>query len=240
VDDAPRGSKVTTDSENGGDGAAATDTVETSVQIPAEGSVGIVEKLVTQPDPTGFHLIGQQVNISAPGGSAQQPIVITFWLDSSLLTGISPTRVQVFKGGALVPNCTGPSGKASPDPCVVKRNVLTGGQSGDLQITVLTSDASAWNFGVPSTVGTLIGDVNCDREINPIDAAFLLQFVAAIINSIPCPQNADTNENGAANATDAALILQFDAGIINSLPPGLAGSSVWPSLAGMWSWLAGR
>ncbi len=236
--DVPRGGKVTTDSENGGDGASGSDQVETSVQVPAEGAVSIVEKLVIQPEPTGFHLIGQQVNISAPGGTAQQPIVITFWLDSSLLTGISPSSVQVFKAGALVPNCTGPSGKALPDPCVVKRNVLTGAQAGDLQITVLTSDASPWNFGIPVDGGILIGDINCDGVINPIDAQILLQFIVGMINSLPCPQNADVNQNGATNATDAQLILQYAAGLIDSLPPGAAGAEVWPDLSGMWRWFA--
>jgi len=214
------------------------DTVETSVQISREGAVSIGEKNVTQPNPTGFNLLGQQVNIVAPPGTTQQPIVITFWLDATLLTGVSPSSVQVFKGGTLVPNCSNSSGTAAPDPCVAKRNVLTGGQAGDLQITVLTSHASSWNFGVPSTVGTHIGDVNCDGVVNPIDAAVLLQFVAGIINALPCPQNADTNANGASNATDAELILQFSAGIIHSLPPGAAGAaSVWPDMTGWWRWL---
>ena len=240
-DDLPRGGKITTDTENGGDGATASDTVETSVQVPLEGAVSIGEKNITQPNPTGFLLRGQQVNIGAPGGTALQPIVIIFWLDQTLLTGISPSTMQVFKNGALAPNCTGAAGTASPDPCVAKRTVLTGDAShaGDLEIIVHTSDASSWNFGISSSLSTLIGDVNCDGEIDPVDAAVLLQFVAGIINSLPCPQNADVNENGATNATDASLILQFVAGIIDSLPPGAGGQAVWPSASGFADWLAG-
>jgi hypothetical protein len=233
--------KVTTDSE--GDGATSGDQVETSVQISAAtgGQVTIGEKNVSQPNPTGFNLFGQQANIVAPPGSTQQPIVITFWLDTSLFTpsGINPASVQVFKDGALALNCTGGSGVASPDPCVAKRNVLAAPQAGDLEIVVRTSHASSWNFGVSTNIGTLIGDVNCDGVIDPVDAQILLQFIAGLIASLPCPQNADVNESGSTNASDAQLILQFNAGIIHNLPPGAAGAPVWPSSPAMFRWFAG-
>ncbi len=65
----------------------------------------------------------------------------------------------------------------------------------------------------------LVGDANCDETVNAIDAAFVLQYAAGIINSLPCQGNGDTNEDGSINAIDAALILQYSAGIIHTLPP---------------------
>jgi hypothetical protein len=65
----------------------------------------------------------------------------------------------------------------------------------------------------------LLGDVDCSGAVNAIDAALILQLTAALIDSLPCPQNGDTNEDGQVNVLDAALILQLVAGLIDSLPP---------------------
>jgi len=65
----------------------------------------------------------------------------------------------------------------------------------------------------------LLGDVDCNGRIDSIDAALVLQFVADLIGSLPCPQNADANVRGGIDAVDATLILQYVAGLIDSLPP---------------------
>ncbi|MCH7698375.1 MAG: hypothetical protein IH865_05510 [Chloroflexi bacterium] len=67
-----------------------------------------------------------------------------------------------------------------------------------------------------STPSGLLGDVNGDAMVDAIDAALVLQFVAAFFDSI---SNGDVNEDGTTNSIDAALILQFTAGLLNSLPP---------------------
>ena len=67
-----------------------------------------------------------------------------------------------------------------------------------------------------STPSGLLGDVNSDGTVDAIDAALVLQFVAAFFDSI---SNGDVNEDGTTNSIDAALILQFTAGLVNSLPP---------------------
>ncbi len=70
-----------------------------------------------------------------------------------------------------------------------------------------------------------IGDVNGptakpweERSINAIDAAIILQFNAGHIESVPCPKNADVNEDGRIDATDALIIIQFTAKFIFHLP----------------------
>ena len=65
----------------------------------------------------------------------------------------------------------------------------------------------------------LIGDVDCNGVVNAIDAAFILQFIAGLIDELPCPENADANQDGSVNTIDAALILQFSAGLLGMLPP---------------------
>lgn len=63
-----------------------------------------------------------------------------------------------------------------------------------------------------------IGDVSCDDTVNPIDAALVLQFIAGLLETLPCPDNADANESGGVDAIDAVLILQFVAGLVGNLP----------------------
>ena len=60
----------------------------------------------------------------------------------------------------------------------------------------------------------LNGDANCDGVVNSIDALIVLQFVARLRSSVPCPNLADYNHDGRITAVDAALILQRDAGLI--------------------------
>jgi hypothetical protein len=42
----------------------------------------------------------------------------------------------------------------------------------------------------------------------------VLQYVAGLRNTVPCPEAADVNNDGNIGAVDAALILQIDAGLI--------------------------
>lgn len=58
------------------------------------------------------------------------------------------------------------------------------------------------------------GDANCDGTVNSIDALIVLQYVAGLRNTVPCPDAADVDHNGRLTSVDAALILQIDAGLI--------------------------
>jgi hypothetical protein len=218
--------KVSTDDEN--DGATSGDKVETSVSIVAAlgGKVTINEKDISQPAPVGFNFFGEQVEIAAPPAVPSNPLTIIFTLDASIIPGgQNQNTVQVFRDGSQVPNCTGTPGTANPNPCVSSRVLLTGTAAGDIQLTVLTTAASAWNFGVPNgtpiptaTPGGVPGDVNCDGEANTLDAQLILQYLVGLVQALPCPQNADVSGNGDIDATDALLILQKDAGIIDDFP----------------------
>ncbi|MCH8064569.1 MAG: dockerin type I repeat-containing protein [Chloroflexi bacterium] len=231
----PPGGRVTTDTE--GDGATQSDPVETSVTLPVGGLVTILEKVIIQPNPNGFILIGQQVNISAPSGTAQLPLIIEFLLDTSIIPlGMTAQTLPIFKGGVLVPNCTGVANKADPDPCVAKRNLLSGPAAGDIQITVFSSTAGTWNFGQPSvlprTTTPELGDVNCDGGIDPIDSLWIL-FHVVDVAELPCPEVADVNGDGNIDAFDSLWILQLDAGLIDSFPnaAGSAGGGTF------WRWI---
>lgn len=62
------------------------------------------------------------------------------------------------------------------------------------------------------------GDASCNGTADAIDAALTLQFVAGLIGTLPCLQNADVNNDGQADTIDAALILQYAAGLLPQLP----------------------
>lgn len=62
------------------------------------------------------------------------------------------------------------------------------------------------------------GDANCDRLVNALDAAVILQYGAGSVATLRCPAGADANRDGRVNALDAALVLQVSAGLLASLP----------------------
>jgi hypothetical protein len=63
------------------------------------------------------------------------------------------------------------------------------------------------------------GDANCSGRVDSVDAAVMLQFIARLLGSLSCRQNADVNRDGTVDSRDVALVLQFVAGLLNRLPP---------------------
>lgn len=114
-----------------------------SVTTTQAGGVAIDARQVTATPPTGFFLLNQEFDISAPDAlSANDPLRLTFTIDESQVP-VDP--VVVFRNGDPVADCSGEPGVADPNPCVAE-NAVRG--DGDLVITVLTTQASVWNFGV--------------------------------------------------------------------------------------------
>ena len=89
-------------------------------------------------------------------------------------------------------------------------------------MTAVVAAALLWpsfSSASPALTTSLLGDVNCDKNINSVDAALILQFDAGLVASLAC-QDADVNGDGTINAIDAALVLQLDAGLLgSSVPP---------------------
>ncbi len=132
--------------------------METSVTSPTGGTVTITESPSGGPPPSGFQILGQDVNISAPAGTPANPLVIKFRLDGTLISGLDINTITVFKNGVAVPNCSGAPGTASPDPCVALRQMV----GDDLEITVLSSTASLWQFGIAVATPTPPAGGACD------------------------------------------------------------------------------
>jgi hypothetical protein len=140
-----RRANATSDTE--GDGATSRDPVETSVYHDSlRGDVSLDEGPIALTPPAGWRFFGQQVDIEAPQGSRRDPLTIKFLLDSSIIPDGLWRKVEVFRDGQLVADCD--SGRRRPDPCLDDVDRLRGG---DLLLTVDTSHASQWTFGVPAS-----------------------------------------------------------------------------------------
>ena len=134
------------DTVSTGTTTSSSDPVVTSVTSPDDGTVSITEtQTLNDSPPAGYSFFGQQVTIEAPQASVDDPLILRFSLDSSVLNGTDPNSVQLFRNGAAIADCTDPSGTtASPDPCVVRPAVANGT---GWTYTIRTSEASRWNFG---------------------------------------------------------------------------------------------
>ena len=121
------------------------DPVGTSVTSPNAGEVTIEERSTTQDPPPSYTFLDIEVSITAPEATAGEPLELVFRIHSSLLEeGVDETNLAIFRNGELVEPCDGTPGTADPNPCVANRAAISEG----VELTVLTSSASFWNFGV--------------------------------------------------------------------------------------------
>jgi Carboxypeptidase regulatory-like domain len=118
--------------------------------------------LTTEPPTTttsgnGYTIFGQQIDIAAAEpdgagtvtGTASEPIKLVFTLDASQIpAGTEASSVTVTRNGTPAAPCT-TAGTASPDPCVESRSTNA---EGNLEIVVLTTHCSMWNFAAPVPV----------------------------------------------------------------------------------------
>ena len=199
------GETVTTDTE--GEGATASDPVESYVTTPNAGTVSIEEIPITQPPPEGYQFLTQQVNITAPDATPENPLLLVFLIDASRIPeGEDETTIRVRKDAHWIKACKGAPGIPDPDPCVSSRVLLP---DGDVEITVLTSTASAWNFGVCTGTGSdADGDGVCDTDDNCPNAPNSGQGdvdgdgIGDACNTCPSDPNNDIDADGVCGDVD--------------------------------------
>ena len=61
----------------------------------------------------------------------------------------------------------------------------------------------------------LLGDADCNGEVTSLDASWILQYSAGLVEKVPCPDLADVNGDGHVDAVDSAIVLQKVAGLID-------------------------
>jgi hypothetical protein len=130
-----------------GDTASPQAPLQTSITVPAglTGTVSVDAQPLPSTSPSGFTLFGQQLELEGPMTTADKPYTVSFTVDESVLGGLAPADVQVFRNGAVLSGCTHRTA-AVPDPCIVSRG-YTADQSGDALVTVRTSHFSDWTLG---------------------------------------------------------------------------------------------
>ena len=107
--------------------------------------------------PQGYVLEGVGFDVTAPASSAEAPLRLVF----ELQTLESAVELAVFQNGVHTRDCSGRSGEATPDPCVVSRE--TG--DGTVVVTVLATQSAVWRFGVAQPAPTLKGNPEAQSPI---------------------------------------------------------------------------
>jgi alpha-tubulin suppressor-like RCC1 family protein len=140
------GGAVTTDPQ--GLGASVGDPIQVAVASPNSGTVTIVEQEATG-SMAGYALLGKEMVITAPDGTPADPLVFVFEVDASIVPlGQDASSLVLLRNGVAVPDCAAGATDASPDPCIALRETLL---TGNLRLTVRTSQASVWNVAVSMT-----------------------------------------------------------------------------------------
>lgn len=124
-----------------------TNPVIASVTSPNGGTVSF-DKILGEPSPDGYTSL-YAVAISAPAATVEDPLRLTFTIDSSVLPSmVPPEEVTLFRNGEAIVPCTTSDGTATPDPCVSVQTF----DGDNLTITVLSSHASEWVAGLAPVV----------------------------------------------------------------------------------------
>ena len=134
-------------STGGGSTPTADNPVITSVTSPNAGQVSIAEDpTITQhPPSSAYTFFGQEIHITAPDATIENPLVLRFEFDASVVPSSGGTIV-LLRNGELVLDCTDPASEsATPNPCVYKQETLS---DGTIEIGVYTSQASLWAAAV--------------------------------------------------------------------------------------------
>src|SRR5439155_7579303 len=100
-----------------GSSVSVDDPLATSVTTPSAGMVTIAESPApSAPPPTGYSFFGQQADITAPVATTSAPLVITFLVERTVLSGTDPRAITVFRDGAPIADFSASSGSSgTPD-----------------------------------------------------------------------------------------------------------------------------
>jgi probable HAF family extracellular repeat protein len=160
------GGTVTTDP---GGGPTELQPITTELRVPAGdgGEVSIRQTAIAEPSPEAFEFVGQQMEIAAPEATGDEPLMIAFRIEQSLVAEEAPSTIEIFRTEAEAPprevaDCP-PGVYDPPDPCVSERAYA----DEDIRIVVLTASASHWNIAIPagdSTPPTVTVPADMTRE----------------------------------------------------------------------------
>ncbi|MEX0786409.1 MAG: dockerin type I domain-containing protein [Dehalococcoidia bacterium] len=145
-------------------------------------------------------------------------------------TGPAATAAVTVSGALLPIGDASIEATAAVDPFSVIAETNEANNSATANTTVYSGQASTATAAAPTATATatpveppasqpgLTGDVDCNDAVDSRDATLVLQYVAGLISSLACSENAHTNGDGTINAADAMLILQRQAGLLSRLP----------------------
>jgi len=123
--------------------------IQASVGSPTAGPMAISTAVTTGASLPGYTMLNTFVGITAPTADDTNPLLLTFTLDSSIVNGQNPLSIHVIRDGAAVTQwCPSGAPPITPatDPCEVDPPSID--SAGDVTLSVLTSHASIWGFGV--------------------------------------------------------------------------------------------
>jgi len=132
-------------------------------------------------------------------------IADTLTINCGEVAGDTPTPTATT-GEEVTPTVTETPGGDTPTPT---QTATTGPTATPTNTVPATATATATTPGE-----VLLGDVDCNGTVNSIDALWILWLVAAIQDSVPCPENADVNEDGTVDAQDALWVLWIELNLV--------------------------
>jgi len=139
-----------------GSTTSSSDPISTTVVVPAGtsgGTVSITERgVVTELLPSGLTALDMEVEIHAPDATSENPLRFTFVLDGSLLAGVDPADVVLYRNGFFIPECVAVGvaldlETSSGGACIASKAIDA--TTHTITFVVLTPQASIYNAAVP-------------------------------------------------------------------------------------------
>ena len=197
--------------------------------IAATDTENVVGSIITKPnfaqlipDVAGLTVNCGVPDTSTPGGPNTATPTPTGTLTQATATPTpSETPTGTLAPATATPAATPlltPAGSVTPTASWTPAATVTSATIGAPATPTNTPTSTRIPTNTPTARPVLLGDVNCDGSVDPIDAAFLLQLEAALIGELPCPDAGDVDGDGETTLIDATVILQYSSGLISSLP----------------------